>query len=78
MMHKNNINCFTNPLQYVKNQYKKNITDEFIQPAYNQIAKDTMLSQNDWCFFVNFRPDRARQLCHLLKKSNLYNYSSPL
>lgn len=77
-MHDKKAISFDDPLQYVKSQYQKNITDEFIQPAFNIKAKGSTLTKNDWCFFVNFRPDRARQLCHLLKKSSLYNVQSSL
>lgn len=78
IMHTNRANSFSDPLAYVKSQYDKKIFDEFIQPAFNTKASKTTLEKNDWCFFINFRPDRARQICHLLKKSNLYQVKSSL
>lgn len=78
IMHTSKVNCFNDPLEYVKSQYDKNIFDEFIQPAFNAKAVKTTLEKNDWCFFINFRPDRARQICHFLKKSILYSVKSSL
>jgi len=69
---------FTNPIQYVQQCYDNNITDEFIAPAMNDLAVDCKLEKNDVVFFANFRPDRARQLCHCIKKSKLYKCDSKL
>ncbi|MBP9674717.1 MAG: 2,3-bisphosphoglycerate-independent phosphoglycerate mutase [Bacteriovoracaceae bacterium] len=48
------------PEIYLQNEYQKNITDEFITPA---LFDQKYAIQNDDCvFFLNFRPDRARQI----------------
>ncbi|AAT27817.1 2,3-bisphosphoglycerate-independent phosphoglycerate mutase [[Mycoplasma] mobile] len=71
-------NYFTNASEYIKAQYQKDISDEFFIPAINKdyLAKKLNLKDNDAVIFYNFRPDRARQLSHLLIQSNLYNYQS--
>lgn len=53
-----------------------NVSDEFIIPAYNaDYHKDEIaLKDNDAVIFANFRPDRARQLCHLIIGSNYYHH----
>ncbi|MDX1810042.1 MAG: 2,3-bisphosphoglycerate-independent phosphoglycerate mutase [Sulfurospirillaceae bacterium] len=47
-------------LEYIKNSYEKNITDEFIEPAcfsdYNGMKKE------DGVIFANFRNDRMREM----------------
>jgi len=65
-------NSFEDPFKYVNENYDKNITDEFIVPAFNSKVEQPMLKENDVVFFANFRPDRARQLSHLFKQSKLY------
>lgn len=48
------------PEEYIQEQYKKEIFDEFIEPA---LFDSNAAIQNDDClFFLNFRPDRATQL----------------
>lgn len=66
-------NNFTNSIEYVKSQYKNNISDEFLLPAINKSAK--FIKDKDSVIFYNFRPDRARQLSHMLIGSKLYNYN---
>ncbi|WP_297812204.1 2,3-bisphosphoglycerate-independent phosphoglycerate mutase [uncultured Finegoldia sp.] len=52
-----------NPIQYLKDSYDKNITDEFIEPcSVINNGKITKVSDGDSFIFINFRPDRARQL----------------
>ncbi len=65
-------NTFEDIKKYVEDQYEKGIFDEFFIPAQ---AKDGLfLENNDSVVFFNFRPDRARQLSHLLINSDLYQY----
>ncbi|WP_369085766.1 2,3-bisphosphoglycerate-independent phosphoglycerate mutase [Metamycoplasma spumans] len=65
-------NTFDDIQKYVEDQYEKGIFDEFFIPAQ---AKDGLfLENNDSVVFFNFRPDRARQLSHLLINSDLYQY----
>ncbi|MGL4768864.1 MAG: 2,3-bisphosphoglycerate-independent phosphoglycerate mutase [Mycoplasmoidaceae bacterium] len=63
---------FNDILNYIEEQYNKDINDEFIEPAYKD--KDDLLKNNDAILFANFRPDRARELCHLIYGSNYYDY----
>lgn len=44
----------------INDYYNKNITDEFIPPT--QLTKKAVIKDNDAIVFINFRPDRARQL----------------
>jgi 2,3-bisphosphoglycerate-independent phosphoglycerate mutase len=61
--------------KYIIEQYKQNIFDEFIVPAINkQLINDVKLENNDSVIFANFRPDRARQISHLIFGSNYYDY----
>ncbi|MCP4336288.1 MAG: 2,3-bisphosphoglycerate-independent phosphoglycerate mutase [Mycoplasma sp.] len=57
---------FTNIYDYVKQQYADGNTDEFIEPAINSKENINFLQDNDSVIFFNFRPDRARQLAHLM------------
>ncbi|WNM14576.1 2,3-bisphosphoglycerate-independent phosphoglycerate mutase [Mesomycoplasma ovipneumoniae] len=68
-------NTFTNPIDYVDSQYEKGISDEFLQPAINlQVNKNDFLNDNHGVIFFNFRPDRARQLSHLILQTDLYTF----
>ncbi|PCJ21535.1 MAG: phosphoglycerate mutase (2,3-diphosphoglycerate-independent) [Candidatus Cloacimonadota bacterium] len=54
------------------NSYKNEISDEFIIPTI--IETKGKIEKNDSVFFLNFRPDRARQITNALldvKKENL-------
>lgn len=72
----NSFNGYRDLHAYVQGQYSKNITDEFIQCAINKEEGVKFLKDNDSVIFFNFRPDRARQLSHLLVGSELYGYLS--
>ncbi|MDQ0514022.1 2,3-bisphosphoglycerate-independent phosphoglycerate mutase [Mycoplasmoides fastidiosum] len=66
---------YQEPLSYLKAQHAEGITDEFIKPALATDFDQKMIQDNDVVFFFNFRPDRARQLSHLLRGSDqLYDY----
>jgi 2,3-bisphosphoglycerate-independent phosphoglycerate mutase len=52
------------PVMYVQDQYDKDITDEFIEPAH--IEGRPCLEPGDAALLINFRPDRGRQLTKLL------------
>jgi 2,3-bisphosphoglycerate-independent phosphoglycerate mutase len=53
------------PLDYVQASYDEGVTDEFIVPAAIE-GKPALDPARDSAVFVNFRPDRARQLCERL------------
>ncbi|MBN0970553.1 2,3-bisphosphoglycerate-independent phosphoglycerate mutase [Mycoplasma phocoeninasale] len=65
-------NKFDNINEYVQSQYSQDILDEFFIPA--QSRGGWFLEDGDSVIFFNFRPDRARQLSHLIIGSKLYDY----
>lgn len=65
---------FSDALQYVEQQYESNISDEFFEPAYN--PSSNAIADNDAIIFYNFRPDRARQLSHFFRPSEIYQYQN--
>ncbi|XP_032746463.1 2,3-bisphosphoglycerate-independent phosphoglycerate mutase-like [Rattus rattus] len=66
---------FDDPIQYIQQNYDHGVTDEFIEPAISSKGANLIIEDNDVVVFLNFRPDRARQLSHMLVGSkNLYDY----
>jgi 2,3-bisphosphoglycerate-independent phosphoglycerate mutase len=53
------------PEEYVLEQYKQEIFDEFITPV--MFTQDGAIREQDAVFFFNFRPDRARQITLAMK-----------
>jgi 2,3-bisphosphoglycerate-independent phosphoglycerate mutase len=54
-------------LAYIEEQYASGVTDEFVPPAsILSHGKRIRIENGDSIIFFNFRPDRARQLCHAL------------
>ena len=54
------------PEEIIQNSYKKGITDEFILPV--NINSKGLIRDKDAVISLNFRSDRPRQLCQLIKK----------
>jgi len=54
----------TDPEQYLRDSYKKEIFDEYIEPAvvYEGDRPVALIKENDSVIFFNFREDRARQI----------------
>ncbi len=48
------------PTDYVQSQYENDIYDEFIEPAL--FTEKGKIEEDDCVFFLNFRPDRAKQI----------------
>lgn len=47
----------------IRDSYKNNTTDEFIEPTIiGQVKENTRVQDNDAVIFFNLRPDRAKQL----------------
>ncbi|UWD34416.1 2,3-bisphosphoglycerate-independent phosphoglycerate mutase [Mesomycoplasma molare] len=68
-------NKFNNSIDYVKEQYNQGIFDEFLVPAVNEnLESGDFLRNKQSVIFFNFRPDRARQLSHLILKTDLYDF----
>lgn len=73
-----------NPVRYLEQSYKQNITDEFISPGV-VISPETkkpigLIQDNDAVIFFNFREDRARQITKAfsLPSFNKFNRSKRL
>ena len=54
----------SDPVQAVEDSYKNGVTDEFVVPTV--VEKDGTIRANDSVIFLNFRPDRARELTRAL------------
>ena len=69
-------NSFSNINEWIENEYSEERVDEFFIPAFNPKLKP--VKSNDSIIFINFRPDRARMISHLLVGSNtdLTNYEA--
>nr|WP_246307707.1 2,3-bisphosphoglycerate-independent phosphoglycerate mutase [Candidatus Mycoplasma haemohominis] len=66
---------YDDPIQYIKKSYTEGTTDEFIKPAISSKSENLAIEDNDVVVFLNFRPDRARQISHMLVGSkDLYDY----
>ena len=64
----------SNFIDSVKESYRKNITDEFIEPLIkvDKNGKSNGLIKNgDYVIFFNFRTDRGRQLTEVLTQSDI-------
>ena len=48
------------PVKAVLDSYKRGITDEFVEPVV--CTEDGLVRPGDGIIFINFRPDRARQI----------------
>lgn len=70
-----NENRFNNVIDYINSEYSKDILDEFIEPACVEDIEKYKLEDNDTVLFANFRPDRARELSHLIFGSDYYDYT---
>ncbi len=60
------------PVDAVAKSYAAGVTDEFILPVVCQ--KDARITEGDACIFMNFRPDRARQLTRTLADPNFSGF----
>jgi 2,3-bisphosphoglycerate-independent phosphoglycerate mutase len=64
---------YTNPLNYIKESYDKNISDEFILPAVSKHYEG--VKNGDAFLIVNFRADRVRQLLSSLVLPDFKDFS---
>ncbi|MGL4616689.1 MAG: 2,3-bisphosphoglycerate-independent phosphoglycerate mutase [Mycoplasmoidaceae bacterium] len=67
---------FTDIDKYIDEQYEVNTNDEFFIPTINANINEVKIDNNDSIIFANFRPDRARELSHLIIGSNYYDYEN--
>lgn len=63
---------FSDPVEYVKASYEKDVLDEFVLPAYNEKI-NSKIEDNDAIIFANFRPDRATEIGSLITNKD-YEY----
>ena len=65
---------FSDSIEYINEEYSNDRTDEFILPAHSEKING-FISNGDVVIFANFRPDRARQLSHMLiEESKLFDH----
>jgi len=48
------------PVKGIRESYENGVTDEFVEPIIT--ARDAEIRENDSIIFINFRPDRAREI----------------
>jgi len=65
------------PVQAVKDSYKQEITDEFIEPVVFDDDNKCEFKSGDSCIFFNFRADRVRQLTSILVKKTESTFAHP-
>ncbi len=69
----NNIgNHYSNYKEAIEDNYKNNITDEFIVPSI--IDESGMVNENDGLIVFNFRPDRLRELFQVFTNPNFKEF----
>ncbi|QGS51619.1 2,3-bisphosphoglycerate-independent phosphoglycerate mutase [Spiroplasma tabanidicola] len=77
LVDRKDVNVFTNPADYIKEQYNEGKDDEGILPGYNQSAPNGYIKENDSVLFANFRPDRAIQMASTFTNHDYMAWSSP-
>ncbi len=60
------------PVDAVQKSYDAGVTDEFLIPVV--CTKDACISEGDACIFMNFRPDRAREITRTLVDPNFEGF----
>jgi 2,3-bisphosphoglycerate-independent phosphoglycerate mutase len=61
--------------EYVQSEYDKNIYDEFITPAL--LLEEGRVENDDAIFFLNFRPDRAKEISQVFCDSKFEHFKNP-
>jgi len=64
------------PEEYVLEEYRKGIYDEFITPIL--FSEDSAIAEGDAVFFTNYRPDRARQITLAMNDPHFKEFSTPV
>lgn len=64
------------PQDYILEEYKKGIYDEFITPVL--FNKDGAIREGDCVFFFNYRPDRARQITLAMNDPKFKEFPVPV
>ena len=64
MMYGESAEFNADPVDAVQKSYDAGVTDEFLIPVV--CTKDACIAEGDACIFMNFRPDRAREITRTL------------
>lgn len=64
------------PEEYVLEEYKKGIFDEFITPVL--FSEEGAIKEGDCVFFFNYRPDRARQISLTMCQGSFNEFPVPV
>lgn len=60
------------PVAAIEDSYAKGVTDEFVEPAV--CDHEGMISESDSVIFINFRPDRAREITYALTSEDFAGF----
>lgn len=63
---------FDDPCRFLREQYDKNVTDEFIVPAVRKGFRG--IKDGDGVIFFNFRADRARQITRAMTQTEFTHF----
>lgn len=64
------------PISYLQEEYQKELFDEFITPTL--FNKDYAIKKDDCVFFLNFRPDRAKQISEVFVSENFSYFDNSI
>ena len=64
------------PEEYILEEYRKGIYDEFITPTL--FVEEGAIKEGDCVFFFNYRPDRARQISLVMCDKNFKEFPVPV
>ena len=64
------------PQDYILEDYKKGLFDEFITPVL--FTEDGAIKSGDSVFFFNYRPDRARQMTLAMNDPKFHEFQVPV
>jgi len=67
-------NASENPIQYMNNSYKENVTDEFINPVL--LNSNGTIDSNDGIIVFNFRPDRLREILKTISNKDFNDFET--
>ncbi len=64
------------PADYIKAEYEKEIYDEFITPVL--FGEKSKIKSEDCVFFINFRPDRAKEISQAFVDTNFEHFENSI
>lgn len=69
-------NKFTSGVELMKKSYADKVTDEFVIPSVNE--NYSPIKDGDSVIFINFRPDRARQITRIFVDPDFSGFERPM